>query len=193
MKASGIAPDRAAYNALIDACASAGDVARAEGAFGELCGAGIAPDVVSYTGIIKACAVAGETERADRFFLEMQQKSNTTFTPPTAHTRHLMAAHFKAGSTERVVGLWGEMKVRELEPRFAHYALVLQAIAAHPETPFALPRALEVYGEMRSDGYRLDTRTLLALDHMCRQLGRHDLASQLRRERSVAPETAAAP
>ena len=89
MRAAGIAPDLAAFNALINACAQVGDLARAEGAFGELCAAGLSPDAISYTCIIKACAMAGDAGRADRIHVEMQQRTNhfSTFTPPSAYAR----------------------------------------------------------------------------------------------------------
>jgi len=197
MKASGIAPDRAAFNALIDACASVGDVARAEGAFGELCAAGILPDAISYTCIIKACAVSGEPERADHIYLEMQQKSNhfSTFTPPSAYTyKHLMAAHAKAGNTFRVLDLFEEMCARGLSPTHTHYLLALNACTQEPR--LALPirgwrlyTAERLYTAMRErGGYRLDTRTLHALVELCNDHGRTDLASKYRSERSMFPE-----
>ena len=55
MRASGVSPDRAAFNALVHACAREGDVPRAEGAFGEMVAAGIGPDAISYTCLLKAC------------------------------------------------------------------------------------------------------------------------------------------
>ena len=188
MRDAKIAPDRAAYNALIDACASAGDVARAEGAFGELLASGITPDAISYTCIIKACAVAGDPRRADRIYAEMQQKSNhfSTFIPPSAYTyRHLMSAHVSARNPARVLDLFEEMNMRGLAPTHQHYLLALEAVAQHPEKPLAVERATELYTSMRESGYRLDTKTLLALDHMCKLHGRCDLASRLRSERSM--------
>jgi pentatricopeptide repeat protein len=188
MKAAGVVPDRAAFNALIDACASVGDVARAEGAFGELCAAGITPDAISYTCLIKACAAAGEPARAERILREMQQKSNhvSTFTPPTVHTYfHLMAAYAKGGAPLRVLELLQEMEGRGLAPTNRHYALALQTAAQFDTPPLGIARVETLYSEMREAGCRLDTRTLLVLDGLCRRHGRLDLARRLRRERSI--------
>ena len=190
MRAAGVAPDLAAFNALINACASVGDVSRAEGAFGELCAAGLSPDTISYTSLIKACAVAGDAARADRVYHEMQQRTNhfSTFTPPSAHTyRHLMAVHLEAAHAHTVLDLFDEMKARGIAPGHAHYAAVLGAITLHSELPSSVRRAEEVYEAMRHDGFRLDTRTLLQLDSLCRRHDRVDLASRLRRERSIPP------
>ena len=65
MNASGIVPT-APLNALINACAVAADVARAEAAFGAMIQAGIAPDEISYSSLIKACAAAGDAGRRAR-------------------------------------------------------------------------------------------------------------------------------
>ena len=54
-----------------------------------------------------------------------------------------------------------------------------------PELPRSIDRATHLYTSMRRSGYRLDTKTLLALDHMCKLHGRCDLASRLRSERSM--------
>jgi len=197
MRAAGIAPDLAAFNALINACASVGDVSRAEGAFVELCAAGLSPDAISYTCIIKACAVAGDPASADRIFLEMQQRTNhfSTFTPPSAVTyKHLMAVHLDSAAPARVLELFEAMLAEPaLAPTHTHYALALNAIAQHQAAlPHSVPRSLAIYEAMRADGFRLDTRTLLLLDSMCRRHGRVDLASRLRRERSLPPQPTAA-
>ncbi len=69
-----------------------------------------------------------------------------------------------------------------------HYALALNACARQPDSALSLHRARELYTRMRSSGYRLDTRTLLTLDTMCRMHGvaGEAFASQMRRERSMA-------
>ena len=48
--------DAAVFNAAINACAKAGDVATAEGFLSKLQEAGLRPNVVSYTAVISACA-----------------------------------------------------------------------------------------------------------------------------------------
>ncbi|KAL1521544.1 hypothetical protein AB1Y20_021203 [Prymnesium parvum] len=188
MRASGISPDRAAYNALINACSSAGDIARAEGAFGEMVAAGIKPDVISYTSLIKACAVAGDSAGADSIFLEMQQRTNhfTTFTPPSSYTfAHLMAVHRRAGNATRVFELLDSMKDQGLSPSIAHYSIALQVCEMQANDPISLIRALDVYESMKNDFIRLDTRSLLSLDRICKVHHRADLAARARQERSM--------
>ena len=132
MRASGVYPDRAAYNALINACSSAADVPRATGAFGEMVAAGIKPDVISYTSLIKAHAVAGDAAGAEAIFHEMEQRTNhfTTFTPPSSHTfAHLMAVQLRAGNAGRVFLLLDDMRLRGLRPAVAHLSYATQVTA----------------------------------------------------------------
>ena len=132
MRASGVYPDRAAYNALINVCSSAADIPRAAGAFGEMVAAGIKPDVISYTSLIKAHAVAGDAAGAESIFHEMEQRTNhfTTFTPPSSHTfAHLMAVQHRAGNATRVLLLLEDMRLRGLRPAIAHFSYALQASA----------------------------------------------------------------
>ena len=192
MRKHGVRADRAAYNALINACAEAGDAARAEGALGQMTRAGLTPDVISYTSLIKACAATGGegAARADEIFNEMQQRTNhvSTFTPPSERTfRHLMAVHLAANSTGRVLALLGELRAHGLAPSATHYSLALRACALPGvcALPESLLRATALYEQMRADGLRLDTHGLLALDRLCRQHKRHELAQRVRRERSM--------
>lgn len=190
MRASGVAPDRAAFNALMDVCARAGDVARAEGAFGEMAAAGIKPDVISYTSLLKACAVSGDVGRAERIFVEMQQRTNhfTTYSPPSSYTfAHLMSAQLRAGNSARVFALLEEMQERGLRPGHAHLSLALQACELEVADRESLSRALRLYEEMRVAGLRLDTRSLLSIDRLCKHHGRPDVAARLRQERSLPP------
>ena len=146
------------------------------------------PDAITYTCIIKACAVAGEPVRADQIYAEMQQKSNhfSTFIPPSEYTyKHLMSAHASARNPRRVLELFEEMGERGLAPTHQHYLLALEAVTQLPQLPLSIDRATQLYTSMRESGYRLDTKTLLALDQMCKLHGRCDLASRLRSERSM--------
>ena len=191
MRSLGVPADRAAYNALINACARAGDLTRAEGAFGEMVAAGISPDAISFSSLIKACAVAGDATRAEEIWLEMQQRTNhvSTYTPPSSHTyAHLMAVHRRVGSTERVLELLGEMSEPghdDLSPSVVHYSLALQACDRYKELPLSLRRAMRIYGSMREHNLRLDSRGMLALTHICDAHGREDIARTIRQQRSM--------
>jgi len=188
MRASGISPDRAAYNALINVCSSAADVARAEGAFGEMLAAGITPDAISYTSLIKASAVAGDAAGAERIFHEMQQRTNhfTTFTEPSSYTfAHVMAVQRRAGNASRVFDLLDEMHARGVRPSYAHLSTALQACELYKFAPRSLQRVVQLYETMQRRGMRLDTRSLLAFDRVCKAHGREDLAVRARRERSM--------
>jgi pentatricopeptide repeat protein len=189
MRTSGVVPDLAAFNALMNACAMVGDLPRAEEAFGGLCAAGLAPDAISYGTLLKACAVAGDAARAESIHAEMQQRTNhfSTFTAPTTRTyKHLLAAH--ANHPPRVLELFEEMTARGVSPGQTHYALALRATAQHPGLgEAAVRRAEALYEGMRAAGFRLDTATLLALDRLCAAWGREDLSSRMRRERSIDP------
>jgi len=190
MQGSGVTPDCAAYNALINACARAGDVPRAEGAFGQMVAAGITPDVISYTSLIKAFAIVGDVEGAERTFAEMEQRTNhfTTFTSPSSYTfAHLMAVQRRAGNATRVFELLQAMGDRDLRPDVAHLSIALQSCEIYLDNPLSLTRALELHSAMRDNGMRLDTRSLLSLDRLCKRHGRPELAARLRQERSLQP------
>jgi len=186
MNASAIVPDRAAFNALINACAVAADVARAEAAFGAMIEAGIAPDEISYSSLIKACAAAGDAPGAERVFGEMQQRDNhfVKYTAPDSRSfHHLMTVQMERGDAGRVLELAAEMRARGVARTVGHYELALRAAAWHAELPNAVSRAIALYDEMRADGYRLTTAMLLDLDKLLSRHGRGDLARRLRRER----------
>jgi pentatricopeptide repeat protein len=186
MNASAIVPDRAAFNALINACAVAADVARAEAAFGAMIEAGIAPDEISYSSLIKACAAAGDAPGAERVFGEMQQRDNhfVKYTAPDSRSfHHLMTVQMERGDAGRVLELAAEMRARGVARTEGHYELALRAAAWHAELPNAVSRAIALYDEMRADGYRLTTAMLLDLDKLLSRHGRGDLARRLRRER----------
>ena len=189
MRALGVPADRAAYNALINACARAGDIPRAEGAFSEMLAAGINPDAISFSSLIKACAVAGDSQRADSIFTEMQQRTNhfSTYTPPSSHTyAHLMAVHRRAGQPERVLELLDEMSnSTDLKPRVVHFSLALQALSLWKDLPLSLPRAMKIYEITLKEGLRLDSRGILAIKRICEAHGRGDLARKVRQQRSM--------
>lgn len=190
MRAAGVEADNAAFNALINACAEAGDVVRAEAALGQMMRTGLTPDVISYTSLIKACVVRGDAARAESVFQEMQQRTNhfSTFTPPSERTfRHMMAVHLSAADATRVLELMFDLRSRGLTPSATHYSLALRACALPCvcELPNSLRRATELYEAMRSDGLRLDNRGLLALDRLYRSHGLFDIAQRVRRERSM--------
>ena len=183
MRAAGIRPDRAAFNAMINACARVGDIPRADGAFAEMRAAGIEPDTISYASLLKACSVSGDLVRAEKIWFEMQQRTNHfhTFTPPSSHAyAHLMAVNRRNGKMERVLNLYDEMHIRGIKLQTAHYSLALQACQEVGE----FPRALALYEEMRAAGLRIDSRGLLAIGRLCEVSGRPDIARRIRTERS---------
>jgi pentatricopeptide repeat protein len=137
---------------------------------------------------LQACVKDGDSLRADRIYAEMQQRTNhfSTFIPPSALTyKHMMQVHMRAGSPSRVLELFHEMLKRGISPKRAHYATALSAVSYHLQLPQSVPRMLRIYVAMRKDGIRLETRTLLELEKMCRYHGRGDIARRLRRERSM--------
>lgn len=94
--------DAATYNTLINACATAGDLDRAQETVAAMQEEGVLPDVITYTSLIKACsnsAAPGAVQLAEHYFSEMQQRSNhfSTYMEPTVYTYlQLMKAHLRA-------------------------------------------------------------------------------------------------
>ena len=73
MRAAGVEADNAAFNALINACAEAGDMVRAEAALGQMMRTGLTPDVISYNSCIASCERARDWPRAVSLLEEMRR------------------------------------------------------------------------------------------------------------------------
>jgi len=101
MKSSGIQPDVAAYNALINSCAAVGDLERAMGVLKEMyddqnC---FPPDAITFTSLIKTAANAHDIKAAEQIFSDMQQRTNhfSSFHSPSEKTfKHMMNANLNA-------------------------------------------------------------------------------------------------
>merc|ERR1712182_17843 len=63
------------FNSLINACAKAGDISRAEHWLRETFRRGLTPDSISYSTIIHACVEAKELTRAEQWLEEMHNSS----------------------------------------------------------------------------------------------------------------------
>lgn len=109
MRRSGIQADRAAYNALINACSSAADVVRAEGAFGEMVAAGIKPDVISYTSLVKAYTGRRCSRLAHPSALTLAQPSTCA---DQHHHRAVSLPSAVAGDTAGAERIFVEMQQR---------------------------------------------------------------------------------
>ncbi|KAJ1620907.1 hypothetical protein T492DRAFT_847446 [Pavlovales sp. CCMP2436] len=72
MRREGVPPDLVSFNALLGACAVAGDVRRALETLRQLRASGHTPDVVTFTSLIKAYGKAGLVEGSEAVFEAMQ-------------------------------------------------------------------------------------------------------------------------
>jgi len=101
MRASGVQPDTAIYNTLINACATGGDIERALEAVQAMQMEGVELDVITYTSLIKACGInggPGTIALAEEIFDAMQQRTNhfSSYTEPTELTfQRLMQVHLR--------------------------------------------------------------------------------------------------
>lgn len=133
MRASGVQPDTAAYNTLINACASGGDIERALEAVKAMQSEGVKLDAITYTSLIKACGInggPGTIALAEELFEAMQQRTNhfSSYTEPTELTfQRLMQAHLRGDAsvgskekkvinTKRVWSLMENLLQRGLKP-----------------------------------------------------------------------------
>ena len=66
-------PTLKAYNALIDACAKAGDVKEAAKWFSEAQQVGLKPNIETYNALINVCAKADDLTEASKWFHKAQQ------------------------------------------------------------------------------------------------------------------------
>merc|ERR1719222_308978 len=72
MEHAGLVPGLLTFNSVINACAKAGDVCRAEHWLSEMSERGVKPDTVSYSTVIHACLRAHDPHRAEHWLTNMQ-------------------------------------------------------------------------------------------------------------------------
>jgi len=126
MEGQGTRVTLAAYTTVIDACAKAGDMDRAEFWMKHLLDAGRKLDVVSYCAMIDACAKSGDSKKASQWHKKMQANG----VRPNAHSfSAVINACSKATDLPSALQWLGEMSKAGVAADVVIYANVLDACA----------------------------------------------------------------
>lgn len=126
MEEQGTRVTLAAYTTVIDACAKAGNMDRAEFWMQHLLDAGRKPDVVSYCAMIDACAKSGDAKKACEWHRKMQANG----VHPNAHSfSAVINACSKATDLSSACQWLGEMSKAGVAADVFIYANVLDACA----------------------------------------------------------------
>merc|ERR1719443_266249 len=141
---SGVAANTVTYNSVINACAKAGQLHRAEewleklvsqaaGGPPGLCDEKVAPDVISYNTVVTAHAKAGDVQKAESWAERMAADGQM---PNLVTYLALMQAHSRAGRPKDVERLLNQMMARRVRPDVRCLsALMLAYVHASPSEP----------------------------------------------------------
>lgn len=170
-----VVPDAICYNALIGACAKAGDILSAEHWLDEMFVAGVAPNVISYTAILHACARGGDLNVAERGFESMRANR---IQPNVVSYCALIQACVRSGDLERAGKWFNEMRAQGVKPNAVSYSSVLDACAKRGDWQRA-ERWLVAMGE---DGVPPTVVCFNNVINACARGGRPDRAEAWLRE-----------
>mmetsp|Transcript_54396 Transcript_54396/g.156412 ORF Transcript_54396/g.156412 Transcript_54396/m.156412 type:complete len:440 (-) Transcript_54396:93-1412(-) len=114
------------WNAILKACANAGDFARARGVFGEMARMQVDPNQQTFGKMIEASAKAGE-EREAKYWFELLKSRG--FTPDHIHYTAMIDAAAKNGNADAAQGWLTTMRSACLVPSEITYASLVNAAA----------------------------------------------------------------
>jgi len=159
MQSAGIAPNIAAYSALIDACAKTADAERAIKWLAQMLDAGHEPEVVSFSSVIDACGKAGKLKQAASVFERMKGCG----VQPTIVTYTSLARPFaRKGDFARVEQIQDELRVQGLQSNEYFLNILLSAYThAVPQQPSRAEAALR---EAIRRGVKLNEFVLTSLE-----------------------------
>merc|ERR1719476_990730 len=125
----GVEPNVKTFSAVIDTCAKAGNLARAEHWHHRMLEKGIAPNAHSYTALISACAKqadAGGAEAAEQWLDRSEQAGVVN---DVVVYSSVIDACGKAGDAERAMRIFRRMQARGLKPHVVAYAALARPFA----------------------------------------------------------------
>ncbi|CAJ1426102.1 unnamed protein product [Effrenium voratum] len=119
-----VAPDLAAYNALVAACARSGQWQRAEHWATQLRAAGKVPDLVTYTSLVSAVAKSGQVEAAKKY---LEQALEQGLQPDIALMNSVISAAAKAGNVQAAQEVFDQIERAGLSPNIVTFTSLIQA------------------------------------------------------------------
>nr|DAD27452.1 TPA_asm: hypothetical protein HUJ06_028920 [Nelumbo nucifera] len=142
IKETGLRPDSSTYNAIILPLCEAHKLVEARNVWANMVREGLKPTITTYHAFIGGMNVEGT--------LEMLSQMREAHCGPNSHTYLLVLnKFFKLGQPGNALKMWLEIEKYELLPDSAHYAALIQGLAACGW----LMKAREFYAEMRSRGF----------------------------------------
>jgi pentatricopeptide repeat protein len=123
---AGIKGDVISYTAIIDACAKAGNIARAEAWLQKMLDAGVEANVVTFGALIHACARLGDATRAEHW-LEQMQIAGVKANAVTYNA--VMSACTKSGDVDRAEKWLNKMRNSGVVPDVVSYNTLITALA----------------------------------------------------------------
>merc|ERR1712031_19220 len=117
LKCKGLAPSVPTFNSLLNACARASELDRAERWFAEMRAAGgkVKPDTVSYSTMINAFSKLHRAAEADRWLQEMCSDEGLQDEPASSFCYGTVVQAFsRAGNLERARELVDEMMAKRI-------------------------------------------------------------------------------
>ncbi|WOL02816.1 Pentatricopeptide repeat-containing protein [Canna indica] len=153
--------DLIAWNAIISALAQNGRADRALKLFDEMESAGVAPDAITLVGVISSCAYLGCLDLGRKLHGHIAQEEvlKTNVFVENA----LLDMYAKCGSMEEASVLFNEMK----KPNVISWSTMIGGYAVNGDSR----RALALYARMRSEGFKPNYVTHLAVLSACSHAG----------------------
>jgi pentatricopeptide repeat domain-containing protein 1 len=144
---AGVEANVVSYNAVINACAKAGEQVQAEAWLSRMTNAGVQPNAISYNAVLDACAKSGDSEKSATTFEAMKDAGIV----PTIVTYASFARPFaRKGVWRKVEEIQSQLQADGLGVNEHFLSIALSAYArARPKQP---KRADRTFREALSNG-----------------------------------------
>merc|ERR1719476_242417 len=126
MTDQGVEANVITYSAVIDACAKAGNLERAEYWLGEMTNRGICPNAHSYSAVINACAKSGNVDAAEHWLDRSEQAGVTN---DAVIYSSVIDACGKARQPDRARVAFNRMRANGIRPHIVAYSALARPFA----------------------------------------------------------------
>ncbi|KAJ3195496.1 hypothetical protein HK101_011932 [Irineochytrium annulatum] len=157
---NGLQADVKAYNNLMSAHASVGDVRSVSHVFKKMCESGLKPDAKSYGALVKTCASRGQVRAAFRIYEAMKRNG---VTPDAKVFTSLINGCVRTGDLDRAWKTFDYVRAELLDPDTVLYTLMIYACARSKDCE----RALDLFKEMAEKGVPASPLTFTSLIQAC--------------------------
>merc|ERR1740121_3506913 len=148
MVSRSVEPNVITFSAMIDACAKASNLPRAEYWHQQMLDKGIPPNAYSYTALISACAKRADASGAEAAERWLDSSEEAGVVNDVVVYSSVIDACGKAKDAERAMRVFRRMKARGLQPHVVAYAALARPYAYRGDWV----RVESIATEMRADG-----------------------------------------